>query len=66
MKTKHMIRLGSALALSLTPFTASAYTAETAMNACAEAFTAEIAGEELTWRLDEDTDVDGRLNGSQS
>ncbi len=65
MKTKHMIKLGSALALSLAPFTASAYTAETAMNACAEAFTAEITGEELAWRLDEETDVDGRLNGSQ-
>ena len=65
MKTKYMIRLGSALALSLAPFTASAYTGETAMNACAEAFTAEITGEEIAWRLDEESDVAGRLNGSQ-
>ena len=65
MKTKHMIRLGSALALSLAPFTASAYTGESAMNACAEAFTAEITGEEIAWRLDDESDVGGRLNGSQ-
>ena len=65
MKTKHMIKLGSVLALSMAPFTASAYTAETAMNACAEAFTAEITGEELAWRLDEETKVAGRLKGSE-
>ena len=65
MKTKRMISLGGALALSLTPFTAGAYTAEKGLNACAEAFTAEITGEELAWRIDEESDTVGRLNGSQ-
>ena len=65
MNTKRMIRLGSALAISMAPFAAGAHTAETAMNACAEAFTAELIGEELAWRIDEESDTDGRLNGSQ-
>lgn len=63
MKTKAMISLGSALALTLAPLTVSAYTAEKAMNACAAALTSEISEDQLAWRLDEETSFKRHLSG---
>lgn len=61
MNTKAMITLGSALALSLAPFTASAYSTEKALNACAAALTAKISDGEMAWRIDEDSFGSGNL-----
>ena len=65
MKMKAMITLSGAVALSIAPFTVSAYSAETALNACAAAVTSEMSDNELAWRLDEETVVKGRLKGSE-
>lgn len=65
MKKNAIVTLGSALALSLAPFTASAFTTENAMGACAEALSSEISGDELAWRLDADSIGGGRLRGRE-
>jgi hypothetical protein len=62
MNTKAMVTLGSALALSLAPFTASAYTPEKALNACAAALTVKISDGEMSWRIDEDSLGGGNLS----
>jgi len=63
MNKKSIVLLGSALALSVSPFTASAYTSEHALNACAAALTAEMSGGELAYKLDESGQSTARLNG---
>lgn len=65
MKKKAMIVLGGALSLTLAPFTAGAYTAEKALNACAEAITSEISKDALSWKLDDDALTRERLNGME-
>ena len=66
MNKKSIAVLGSALALSVFPFSASAYTAETALNACAAALTTEMSGGELTYRIDESSGGAKRLRGVET
>ena len=66
MNKKSIAVLGSALALSLLPFSASAYTAETALNACAAALTTEMSGGELAYKIDERSDGGKRLRGVET
>jgi hypothetical protein len=65
MKKKAMIVLGGALSLTLAPFAASAYTAETALNACAEAITSELSEDGLAWKLDDESLTRERLKGRE-
>lgn len=66
MNKKSIVVLGSALALSVSPFSASAYTAEKALNACAAALTAEMSGAELAYSIDENSYSNTRLKGIET
>lgn len=61
MNKKSIAVLGSALALSVMPFSASAYTAEAALNACAAALTAEMSAGELAYSIDQSSGGAKRL-----
>jgi len=63
MNKKSLVMLGSALALSALPFTVSAYTADKALNACAEAVTAEISSGEMAYSISDESDSGHRVSG---
>lgn len=65
MTDRKIVKLGCALALAATPFSVSAFTADTAMNACAAALTAEMSeanGKTPAYSLDESSLDLGRLH----
>lgn len=66
MNKKSIAVVGSALALSVLPFSASAYTADTALNACAAALTAEMSAGELAYSIDESSGGTKRLTGMET
>lgn len=63
MNRNRIVNFSCALALSAAPFTASAYTAENAINACAAAMTEALSDNPPAFRIDADSDTHGRLNG---
>jgi len=66
MNKKSIAVLGSALALSVLPFSASAYTTENALNACAAAMTEEMSGGELGYNIDQSSSSARRLRGVET
>lgn len=62
MKHFKTVTLGCTLALSMAPLAATAFTAEHALNACAEAVVKDLGNGEVSWRLDEDSSSKGRLS----
>ena len=68
MTDRKIVKFGCALALATTPFSVSAYSADSAMNACAAALTARMSdasGTATAYSLDE-TSLDGGRLGELS